>query len=677
MSNQSPTCIPCGIQTFERNTFFNGKLLTERDVNAEQVYMVGKDRLHNSLLHGLGTVCGLKVIAHPNPACRHQYVVIEPGMALDCCGREIIVPQQVLVPILAPIEQGNLVIDPNRADDLFISLCYQEKLNELIPVLLPDCACADANQAYNRVREEFRVHLFAQPAGLQPPALPPLNAKLAWRHTLTLARQSPRALAVDDQAQQLYVAAQAIAPGPGEAEAELRGRLYVHDTNSYDLLTAVNAGDEPTDLALSVLGDHIYLATTAIAGAESHHVIAVFEESKIRTETEPSKRIQLPGAARLLVSPITRALYALVLDDGGTETVPAQSRLLRWPYEAIAAWLPDHVADLRFEDNITIGAPLVGRRGAGMLTITLDGKFIFIVDAAQSSILVVDIASGNVDTFLEISGQPLAVAASRDSKYLYVLWKDAAGAARLTRYELDTTGALVPREDGRGAAWAGEPVDLLLAPNERWAYVLQANAEQGEVQAIDIDELAKPGSDPVDARGTLERISGAVHFERLAVMGGRIYVAAADEAADLQPQRGLVAVLDVQEEACDDRFTQLVDGCPACSAGGADEHCVVLATIPRFKQGAPNQNAGEAAAGNVIDNLTHRPLVPNTNTIVDVIRCMLDQGLAEGVPGPRGPAGAIGPPGAPGPPRSRHYRGHRDYGAARRQRRRRTPAHRR
>ena len=646
MSNQSSNCIPCGVQTFQRNTFFNGKLLTERDLNAEQAYMVGKDRLHNSLLHGIGTVCGLKVIAHPNPECRDQFVVIEPGVALDCCGREIIVTQKVLVPILQRNQSGELApvieINPDGNDDLFISLCYKERLDELIPVLLPDCDCADQNQAFNRVREEFRVLLTAQPAGQRPPVLPPLNAKIDWLHTLTLARQSPRALAVDEELGQLYLAAQAIAPD--SQEGDLRARLYAYNIDNHDLSTAVDGGDEPTDLTISVLGDRIYLATTMQRGESTSPVVAIYEESKIRAQTAPSKTIALPGAARLLVSPATRALYALVLNDGGAGGGAPQSQLLRWDDDAILTWLTDATPDLPPAQTITIGDPLDGRSGAGMVTMTLDGKFIFIADAANSRLLVVDLAAGTLLTpSIPGFGQPLAVAGSRDSKFVYLLWNEAANTARLTRYELDTSAALVLREDGRGAQWAGTPLDLTLAPNERWAYILQESADQGEVQAIDIDELAKPGTEPVDARGTRASVSGAVHFERNAVRNGRIYVAADDEATDQQPERGLVAVLDVKEEACTDRFDQLINGCPACSSGGADDHCVVVATLPRFRAGAQNMNADEAGADdNLIDNLTHRPLVPNTNTIVDVIRCLLEQGLAEGVPGPRGPAGAQG-----------------------------------
>src|ERR1700747_3496355 len=84
-------CIECDIDQMARNNYFTGKLLVERDFTDEQRYTMGKLRRHTHRLHGWGPVCGLKVTQHPTPSCQSQYVVIEPGYAVDCCGREILV----------------------------------------------------------------------------------------------------------------------------------------------------------------------------------------------------------------------------------------------------------------------------------------------------------------------------------------------------------------------------------------------------------------------------------------------------------------------------------------------------------------------------------------------------------------------------------------------------------
>src|SRR5690606_30391680 len=301
MNHQHPPCIPCGVRTFRRNTYFNGKLLTERDLRAEQDYLVGKDRLHNSLLHGTGTVCGLKVTAHPNPECRDRFVVLEPGAALDCCGREIVVPERVLLPLLDLIETEELTaLLQGGPADLFLGLCYREALEEKVPVILPDCDCADADQAYNRIAEGYRVHVFTADAAALLPARPRLRARLDWRHTLALARQSPRAVAVDDQLGQLYVAAQAILPDEGEDEGDLGARLYVFDTATHDLLTALDAFRNPADIALSLLGDLVFLAADELplGDGEAGPGIAVFREGDLRRDAAPAALIARAGPAR-------------------------------------------------------------------------------------------------------------------------------------------------------------------------------------------------------------------------------------------------------------------------------------------------------------------------------------------------------------------------------------------
>ena len=658
MSNQTPNCIPCGLQTFRRNTYFNGKWLVERDFSDEQAYLVGKDRLHNSLLHGVGTVCGLKVVAHPNPECQDKFVYIEPGAALDCCGRELIVTQRLLVPVLELIDPADF--DAEGDQDLFISLCYKESLEEKVPVILPDCDCAEENQAFNRVREGYELRLFGRPAGERLPVRPPLRAKLDWLHTIVLDRQSPRALAADDQLQQVYVAAQAVSPDEGEAgePGELGARLYAFRADTHDLITAVDGGVNPTDLALTLLGDLIFLATDGLPAPPPEEGgdplplapgIAVYKESRIRYEAQSSAVIHLNEPARLVISPATGALFALQLDSG---------ELITWSEADLRDWLalPDPPlagpADFRsLALNTSFSQPDgPALRGASVLSITLDGRYIFIVDVANNQVRVVEVATMTELTPLNTAQAPVAVFTSRDSQYLYLLTADADHAI-LTRYALDTSlGSLQLRPDGRGGTWLTTPQDLAMAANERWAYVLQTSAEgQAQVQTIDVDAIAAPGdSFAEDILGTRENVSGLARSERLAVQGGRLYVAADDESEN-QPARGLVAILNVEEAACDDLFTNVVkEACPACAEDPA-EQCVILAHVPHYHLGQPIKDAEDAEEGdNAIDNFTHRPLVPSTNNIVEVIRCMLETRMAEGLVGPRGPAGESGLPGAPG-----------------------------
>src|SRR3954454_7118807 len=93
--HQSSSCVECGTPPLERLNYFDGQFLVGRDFVDEQRYLLGKHREHVRRLHGTGTVCGLKVIEHPEAACRDRFVIIEKGLALDCCGREIHITEPI------------------------------------------------------------------------------------------------------------------------------------------------------------------------------------------------------------------------------------------------------------------------------------------------------------------------------------------------------------------------------------------------------------------------------------------------------------------------------------------------------------------------------------------------------------------------------------------------------
>jgi hypothetical protein len=86
-------CVPCDLDRFCRNHYFTGKLLTARDLTLEQRYFRDKLRLHHRILHGWGVACGLLV--KPHPYCPDRRLIVEPGVAIDKCGYEIVVPAPV------------------------------------------------------------------------------------------------------------------------------------------------------------------------------------------------------------------------------------------------------------------------------------------------------------------------------------------------------------------------------------------------------------------------------------------------------------------------------------------------------------------------------------------------------------------------------------------------------
>src|SRR5262245_54870683 len=87
-------CLTCGVDPFVKNNFFTGKMMGAREFVTETAFHAEKMRHHNVRLHGWGVVCGLDVQEHDNANCQPRFVRVTPGAALDCCGHEILVPDE-------------------------------------------------------------------------------------------------------------------------------------------------------------------------------------------------------------------------------------------------------------------------------------------------------------------------------------------------------------------------------------------------------------------------------------------------------------------------------------------------------------------------------------------------------------------------------------------------------
>lgn len=108
--SQRRECLPCDLPPFCRNHYYTGKLLTERDLHDEQRYHRDKLRLHHLALHGSGVVCGLKV--KPHPYCPDRRLIVEPGLAIDGCGREIRVLEEVELELPKASEPPDEMAEP-------------------------------------------------------------------------------------------------------------------------------------------------------------------------------------------------------------------------------------------------------------------------------------------------------------------------------------------------------------------------------------------------------------------------------------------------------------------------------------------------------------------------------------------------------------------------------------
>jgi hypothetical protein len=148
-------CGVCATPHFERNNYFYGKQFTVRDLLQEQSYFNEKRQLVNRMVLGWGVVCGLDVSWDQEK----RKFIVETGMALDCCGHEIIVCERRQVPLEDDEEQSGYAKEkPQREGKFVLCLEYDECQTE--PVELPSAGCDDEERTeFNRVRDGYKLRI--------------------------------------------------------------------------------------------------------------------------------------------------------------------------------------------------------------------------------------------------------------------------------------------------------------------------------------------------------------------------------------------------------------------------------------------------------------------------------------------------------------------------------------
>jgi len=152
MSRHEPCeCDVCKVRYFERNHYFYGKSLSARDLAAEQEYFNEKRWLINRTILGWGIVCGLEV------SQENGCLVVGPGLALDCCGHELLVCDREALHARQIAEE--LGVDPcGAADPIPWALCLEYRECMIEPVKLPkSCDQRERGDEHNRIRDGYRL----------------------------------------------------------------------------------------------------------------------------------------------------------------------------------------------------------------------------------------------------------------------------------------------------------------------------------------------------------------------------------------------------------------------------------------------------------------------------------------------------------------------------------------
>lgn len=144
------------LRQFQRNKYFYGKLMTVSDFELEQEYFNGKRYLLNRLIHGKGLLSGFFQI-ELQPQENSDEVIIwfrDGGVALDCLGREIVVPIDTKKSVKT--KEGKPLKRSEIKDSPYLYLRYRLAVSQTVKAASSPLSCEEV-VCVNRILEDFEV----------------------------------------------------------------------------------------------------------------------------------------------------------------------------------------------------------------------------------------------------------------------------------------------------------------------------------------------------------------------------------------------------------------------------------------------------------------------------------------------------------------------------------------
>jgi hypothetical protein len=589
----------CEYGPFTRNHYFTGKLLVERDFRDEQRYYIDKHLLHQQRLHGEGVVCGLQVIQHDNPACRDRYVIVEPGLAIDCCGHDILVSHNELVDFTQFDSYKNLVssLAANPRDlnghTLQICVCYRECPTEEIPVLYDECGCDDTACAPNRILESYQFNLKIDPPLVSKTHCVP---DVSWKGAL---------------------------PVTGTALAASSDAVYILGPNAKTVSKVSAAG----------------VITASLALPNDGKALAISEDGK----TLYVAALDAPGTATELW-PVDTSTFALPAAPGALAAAAVNAVEIQVPPQA-----PGKLVSLNADTgevllwDVTAAPP----SSTGIFTLPANSHSLvagnqalqaYAIDPSTNTIAVLDLTV-KTKSAINLMAQPVILALANAAVPDILLAVDGTLPGGVSAIQ-----ATVPKILGT-VALSAVPAAAVVSPDRAVAYLVIPESGQARVRPLDLDRLIA-GTPEAPGDGPLVQPSSGT--PAVSADGLTIYYPETDPAT----QKSDIGILTVSPHICPDLYA--VENCTVCD----QSDCLVLATIVNFRPGflvedsatPPSDPAADFSSSIArIDNRLGRIVLPSTQKIAEVLDCLVECNKG-GIPGPPGQPGQDGLPGADGAP---------------------------
>ena len=584
-------CEACTFEPFVKNNYFTGKMMGAADFIAETRYHSEKLRLHQARLHGWGVVCGLDVVPHPNASCRTRYVVVEPGSAVDCCGNDILVPEEEILDLLCHRKVADLAKEnPARLHALGICVRFFECATENVPVLFDDCGCNDDGCAPNRILESYAFDVIVDPqlsrlAKVDPAQI--AGAVFIRPPATDLAANTPRVGSAVIVGTTLYA-----------LDAKNAQKLIVCDLLSRHGMT-LDLGADSFGLAGNA---HFAFVATAPKSGGSTPIVQVFQ----------------PGGTGALTTLDSGAAAANTLVIGASSD-PARAAILYVKETGdLLAFAPDATNGLA-GPAVTLGTIAAN---LSSFVVVPDGSMAYAIDTGGAKVKAITMATAAVaDLSASLSGASPSALAYWESggKQLLAIASETARTLNLTDLGASTLLASLPLDH--------PPEFVTVAPADL-VQVIEEDGSAAYLQTIDAAPLQSGQAAVIGAPRVIDGMA-----ER---------IVAFTQAAGA----GVVADFDQADLPCDELVWH--QPCSACDMA----NCVTLATIARYQAGAAVLAANPAAtlADDIakkqarIDNREGRKVLASSATLQAWIECL----ELKGTPGQNGKDGKDGAPGKDG-----------------------------
>ena len=169
----------------KRVNYSFGLVLGVDEFLQEQTYLLERHRRHHRMLHGFGTVCGLKVTV-PG-AVSPPEIRVEGGLAVSPGGFDICVPHVMCAKVndwLAANAQAlrDRFGDPPGSVSACVVLCYRECATDIVPVPGEPCRSDDESMAPSRLADAFELKLCIPDLASPPLDSPPVGSPPGGSH---------------------------------------------------------------------------------------------------------------------------------------------------------------------------------------------------------------------------------------------------------------------------------------------------------------------------------------------------------------------------------------------------------------------------------------------------------------------------------------------------------------